>query len=192
MGRVSKLKDLLTGALIGIAITVSITAMAVITLAEPILSQVLQRVQVRTLDSPRIWFRWDVDIFPTRQCWYIKTEEIPNAPKHDWLPMIDVININAQIFGVTSLTSVERDMCFSNMPPLPPPPVYVFKVTPAGTATTRTLYDGAAYEANNKVWIPIGVVAKDTACEPAVIRKTTLEYHYVTNAAGVRGLAACK
>lgn len=76
-------------------------------------------------------------------------------------------------------------------PPAPPAPAApTYKVSVSGTATTRPLYDGALWAAS-ATWKQIGTVPVGTACEPEVIRKTTVEYHYTTNASNLRGLAAC-
>lgn len=69
------------------------------------------------------------------------------------------------------------------VPPVVVPPAASFSVRASGTATTRPLYDDAGKQ--------IGTVAVGAKCEDAVIRKTTVEYHYTTNAAGLRGQAVC-
>lgn len=66
----------------------------------------------------------------------------------------------------------------------PPAPATSFTVKASGTAPTRPLYDDAGKQ--------IGTVAIGTKCEDAVVRKTTVEYHYTTNAAGLRGQAVCQ
>lgn len=77
--------------------------------------------------------------------------------------------------------------------PVPVPvPVVLYYVSINGSALTRPLYDGTTFEATG-IWRQLGseTVAVGTACEDAAPRKTTVEYHYTTNAGGKRGLAAC-
>ena len=76
-------------------------------------------------------------------------------------------------------------------PPDPPSPIPSYIVKPAGTAATRPLYDGAAWEADHTTWRQIGAVERDQPCEEEMIRKTSVEYRYTTTKAGLRGLAVC-
>lgn len=102
-----------------------------------------------------------------------------------------------------------REQAFTVQNGIVSPPPAAWKVAPLAVGS-RPLYDGQKYEAcknnisitdknlcNSKPhWVQIGSVAADgiTPCESAKIRDLTInqEYHYTTNAGGIRGLTVCK
>ena len=159
----------------------------------PLLPAVINRVVIDTTQLPytkKVYFVVDTDVYPQRFCWYVDLSQLDKALIVR-APLDVYINATGIILGVTTLMPGDRDICFSSMPPLPvPPPAPVFKVAASGTALTRPLYSGQAWETG--IWVKLGTVEVGAVCEQEVIRKTTVDYRYVTNAVGTRGLAACK
>lgn len=170
-----------------------LAAIAVIAIAPtPALVAVMDRVQIDTSRPPMVYFRTDMDVYPTRYCWRVDSSRISELLVTGWMPLGTYINLTGQFFGVDGLTANERALCFASMPPLPPKPaVPPVTVVPSGTAPTAPLYSIQQWETSG-LWLAIGRVERGQVCEPGIVRKTTVSYYYVTNIAGLRGLAACK
>ena len=187
-----KLMYFLTGLLVGPLAAIAIAQVP--TIQQSAFQYFLDHTEIYTLKLPKtVGMRMNTDMFPNQLCAWIDIDKAlsPEAGRFSWTTTANYLYMMGQVFGWTTLTAQQRDLCFSDFPPPPPPILPVFKVTPSGTLATRPLYSGQEWESAAK-WISIGAVAKDTVCEQAVIRRTTVDYHYVTNDAGVRGLAACK
>jgi hypothetical protein len=149
----------------------------------------LQNVQVNTTQLPdKGWVRWQTVFAGSRGCNSVDFTRINEAPKMGWTPAWDYIQ-NALIpaFGNPPLTAAEEQFCYGDWPNIS----YVVQVN--GTYTTRPLYDGELWLATRDTtaqWKQIGRIEVGAACEPTIIRQTTYEYRFCTNAAGMRGLTA--
>lgn len=179
---------LATAFVAGVLCATAFLAIAAVT----VIDQALDNIQVSSMRPGPLWIRWDnkvVNMFVDAQCWYATDAELTtDRVQQNWAPLRSFLNKAIAKFGVTPLTADQRAFC--GLPKLPGT-VTKYQVTPSGTAISRPLYDAAAYLAVPSVWKQFGNVAVGTVCEDAVIRKTTAEYHYVTNANGHRGLAIC-
>lgn len=151
-----------------------------------VIDQALDGIQVSSKWPGPLWVRFDKVMYLDQECWNMTDEELTkDRVQQEWGSLRLFLGKQIAKFGVTPLNATDRAYCG-----LPPVVAVSYKVA-SGTAVTRPLYDGAAFTATPSVWKQIGTVAVGTKCEDAVIRKTTVEYHYTTNASNLRGLAAC-
>lgn len=146
--------------------------------------------------NDQLWIRWgdgSVLCFPLHPTKY---PELPRSAR--WGTAYDFIQ-KAQAWSLANGWKNEADpkakaLCnaaFDTDTSLlyPVLPTVSYRVIPA--TTSRPMYDGAVFLASG-AWKQLGTIEIGAACEPEVIRKTTVEYHYATNTAGVRGLAVCQ
>lgn len=119
-------------------------------------------------------------LFSDPLCRRVDLSRYKEGPRFGWISVASFIDMTYQYHllkgNVTSGSPEITARCAEGWS--------VFSVKASGTATTRPLYDDAGKQ--------IGTVAVGAKCEVAVIRKTTVEYHYTTNAAGLRGQAVCQ
>lgn len=150
----------------------------------------LTNIQVNTTQMPdRGWIRWQTAIFDKRGCVWVDFTRLPETPKAGWMRAWDFIqNIMIPTFGNPPLTPEQQKFCYGDWPAIN------YIVDKNGTYKTRPLYDGDLWLSTRDtgaVWKEIGRVEVGRECESTVIRKTTFNYRWTTNLAGVRGLTAC-
>lgn len=158
------------------------------------------KAEINTTKAPTLYLRWQAC---DKQYWCVRTkpEYLSGLPVgQGWENAIEYLTRKAVI--APPLTQDERKLCFAGVQ-LP-----TWRVTAYSTYDSRPLFDGAKYEAclgNQQItdkgvcnlkphWVQIGTVAKGSACETRAVRISGggIEYHYTTNAGGVRGLSVCK
>lgn len=155
------------------------------------LQDILSKVQINTTQLPNTgWVRWESALFGKRGCYWVDLTKASVAPRVTWKPAWDYIQLDLiPKFGNPPLTEQQKQFCFGDWPAI----AYVVK--PNGTKTSRPMYDGELWLSTRDIgaqWREIGRVSTiDTVCESAVIRQTSVRYHWVTNAAGLRGLTVC-
>lgn len=141
------------------------------------------------LDQDKFYIRYGPVLWLKRQCWQIDLSKRKDGPKFGWTTAAAFIDQTYAFHSIRGTllepTAESKEICERGLPK--------FIVAVPLSAMSRDLYDGDLWLADLKTWTKIGSVSSDAVCEEAVIRKTpTLEYHWVTNSDGVRGLASCK
>lgn len=149
----------------------------------------LSNIEINTTQMPaKGWARWTT-ITSERGCYWLDFSRINETPKVGWKPAWDYINqVLIPTFGNAPLTDADKIFCFGDLPAI------VHTVQKNGTYATRPMYDGELWlktRDTNAQWKEVGRVEVGNKCEPEVIRKTTYNYHWVNNKAGLRGLTAC-
>lgn len=141
------------------------------------------------LDNDVFWYRVKPALFGKRYCYRIDLSQRKDGPKFGWQPASDFIRFTYlyhQIKGnLVAETPDIKARCMEGIG-------YHVKAQ----ASPRPVYDENAWRLTG-AWRPIGSIdvltnGSPTPCEPEVIRKTTVEYHFVTNSLGLRGLAVCQ
>lgn len=156
-------------------------AAAVPAIKQYYLNYVLDRISVNDAHPPKTYWRCPAELCGKRTCGWVDENRRPEVARFGWTTLNNRIYMLRAQFTAQKNSAKDDEICLQGLPAI--------RVVAAVTGT-RPLYDGALYE-STKVWKAIGTVLVGAACEDGVVRQTTVEYHYVTNAAGLRGLAAC-
>lgn len=178
------MKKFVAGWLVGIASL----CLAGAALTPTALQLVLNNTDIYSLEAGEgiYYVRLRPILFADPLCRRVDLSRYKEGPRFGWTSVASFIDMTYQYHSLKgNITSASPEItarCAEGWPG--------YHVQPAGTATTRPLYDGALWAAS-ATWKQIGTVPVNTPCESAVIRKTTVEYHYTTNTSKLRGLAAC-
>lgn len=154
----------------------------------------LSKIEILTTELPNKGYVrmqpgvWQTVILGKQDCYWGDFTRLSEAPRVGWKPAWNyIVEDLIPTVGNPPLTPEQEIICRTGLP------VLEYVVQKNGTRTTRPLFDGALWLATRDTgaqWKQIGNIEIGKPCELQVIRKTTYEYRYCTNTAGVRGLTA--